>query len=342
MSKKYKRCATDQYGTEVFFHEALMGDQVSELRVRTPEEATMFFVPIYGECFLWQYEMLRREPRVRSYELTNDFYMEALAIVRGQYPFWNRTLGRDHIFVFPGARGPTIFSDWQIHIKNSVYLTPEGDRKAFYYDTWKDIVIPGLEADERFTHPASRQQLVDNPPERKFLAYFRGTIFHREGNAYSRGLRPRLHGLFVNQTDIIYNTKKKECDRQCYRQEMAESVFCLNPLGWTPWTLRFYQAVMTRCIPVLIADDIEFPFESGIDYSEFALKIREKDVDNIVELMRSMPEEERERRRRVMDRIWQIFTYQRPPVGGDAFYATMHELARKHRMFKSSSIHEWR
>jgi hypothetical protein len=49
---------------------------------------------------------------------------------------------------------------------------------------------------------------------------------------------------------------------QCYRQEMTESKFCLNPLGWSPWTLRFYQAVMTRCIPVLIADDIEFPFES--------------------------------------------------------------------------------
>jgi hypothetical protein len=43
---------------------------------------------------------------------------------------------------------------------------------------------------------------------------------------------------------------------------MTESKFCLNPLGWSPWTLRFYQAVMTRCIPVLIADDIEFPFES--------------------------------------------------------------------------------
>lgn len=48
------------------------------------------------------------------------------------------------------ARGPTIFSDWQVYIKNSIYLTPEGDRKANYYNTWKDVVIPGLEADEQF------------------------------------------------------------------------------------------------------------------------------------------------------------------------------------------------
>jgi hypothetical protein len=32
-------------------------------------------------------------------------------------------------------------------------------------------------------------------------------------------------------------------------------------------TLRFYQAVMTRCIPIIIADDIEFPYESEINYS---------------------------------------------------------------------------
>ena len=93
---------------------------------------------------------------------------------------------------------------------------------------------------------------------------------------------------------------------------MTESVFCLNPLGWTPWTLRFYQAVMTRCIPIIIADNIEFPFESEINYSEFALKIPEKDVSDILETMRDMPEEERERRRRYMDKIWKQFTYQRP------------------------------
>jgi len=47
-----------------------------------------------------------------------------LGIIR-QQPWWNRTEGRDHIFVFPGARGPTIFNEWQSQIGRSVYLTPE-------------------------------------------------------------------------------------------------------------------------------------------------------------------------------------------------------------------------
>jgi hypothetical protein len=45
----------------------------------------------------------------------------------------------------------------------------------------------------------------------------------------------RLKKIFANVSDVIYDTKKKDCNRDCYVQEMAESVFCLNPLGWTPW-----------------------------------------------------------------------------------------------------------
>ena len=44
------------------------------------------------------------------------------------HPWWNRTQGRDHFFVFAGARGPHIFKDWKKHIKKSIFLTPEGDR----------------------------------------------------------------------------------------------------------------------------------------------------------------------------------------------------------------------
>jgi len=338
MSRKWKRCSTDQYGTEVFFHEALLAAR--DVRTTRPEEADFFFVPIYGECFLWSWEMLRRENRAKSFEYTNSLYLELLGLIR-QQPWWNRTDGRDHIFVFPGARGPTIFNEWQHQIGRSVYLTPEGDRKAHYFDTWKDLVIPGMEADERLYLATHRQRLVDAPPQRKYLAMFRGTIDHREGTAYSRGLRPRLKKIFANVSDVIYDTKKKDCNRDCYVQEMAESVFCLNPLGWTPWTLRFYQAVMTRCIPIVIADDIEFPYESEINYSAFTLKLPEKDINNIMEIMRDMPESERERRRREMDRVWLRFTYQRPPQRGDAFYSVMRELSRKKRTMRNGVNRFW-
>ena len=335
MVKRYRRCASDQYGTEVFFHEALTRHG-NEFRTMKPEEADFFFVPIYGECFLWQHEMLRGDGHEKSFKLTNDFFNEALDLVKAK-GFWDKSGGRDHVFVFPGARGPTIFSDWRSKIRMSVYLTPEGDRKASYFNTWKDIVIPGMEFDPQFYTESSRNELITAyGKDRQFLSFFRGTIDHKDGASYSRGLRPRLKNILANEKDVIYDKKRKDCDRRCYRKEMAQSKFCLNPLGWTPWTLRFYQALMTRCIPVMIADDIEFPFENEVDYTEFALKIPEKDVDNIVALMRGMSDEELERRRDVMDRIWKKYTYQRPPQPGDAFYSTMEELARKRKRHRDA------
>ena len=333
LAKKYGRCERDQYGTEIWFHRNFRDDK-NGVRTMNPEEADLFFVPQYGECFLWSREMLRHENQGQAMEETNEYFLEVLSHVKGKWPYFNRTDGRDHIFVFAGARGPTIFRDWQKEIPHSIYLTPEGDRTLPQFDTWKDIVIPGLEYDKRMYLEEHRNELVKNPPKRKILAMFRGTIDHPAGFAYSKGLRPKLKKIFQNATDVIYGTKIKDCDRDCYVREMTESVFCLNPLGWTPWTLRFYQAVMTRCIPIIIADNIEFPFESEINYSEFALKIPEKDVSDILETMRDMPEEERERRRQYMDKIWKKFTYQRPAELGDAYYSTVKELGRKVRAQK--------
>ena len=340
LSRKYKRCIKDQYGTEVLFYEELVADK-NLYRTTNPEIADFYFVPVYGECFLWQYEMLKKQGREKSFDLTNQLYLDALNIIK-QYPYWNRSGGRDHIFVFPGARGPTIFKDWEQHIKSAIFLTPEGDRKANYFNTWKDIVIPGLESDQTFVSPESRRDLENEfATPKKFLAFFRGTINHRDGWAYSRGLRPRLQKLLANESDVIYDTKHSTCDRKCYRREMSQSKFCLNPLGWTPWTLRFYQALMVRCVPVMIADDIEFPYENEIDYSEFSLKIREKDVDNIVEFLRGISDEDLQRRLEAIDKVWLKFTYQKPPQPGDAFHTVMMELSRKKLAFKNSANQTW-
>ncbi|GAQ87674.1 Exostosin family protein [Klebsormidium nitens] len=335
MARKFSRCSTDQYGTEVWFHEAFLQ---SSARTTDPEEADFFFVPIYGECFLWFWEMHKKEGRQKSFDYTNQLFKVALNIVRKEHPYWNRTEGRDHIFSFPGARGPTIFSDWRTHIGKSIFLTPEGDRTIDYFNTWKDIVIPGMESDPVFYLPSSRAAISK---EKDLLAYFRGTIDHWEGNAYSKGIRPRIRDLLQNETDIIFKQASSDCDRECYHREMSRANFCLCPLGWTPWTLRFYQAVMTRCIPVVVADDIEFPWENEIDYSRFAIKVPEAKIDTLVELMRGMPEEERELRRLEMDKVWLKYTYQRPPREGDAFHMLLRELARKTRRFKHSSQYTW-
>ena len=340
LSKRYKRCASDQYGTEVFFHEVLFNDKTG-YRTEDPAQADFFYMPVYAECFLWVHSVLKKQPREQAFGETNALLLEALEIIRRE-GHWARSGGRDHFFMWPGARGPTIFNDWEKEIKHSIYLTPEGDRKVDYFNTWKDIVIPGMEFDQKFYSVPARKKLVqDVGTQRKYLAFFRGTIHHPEGDIYSKGLRPKLEKLFKGKEDIIYDKRVKQCDRACYHDEMGNSKFCLNPLGWTPWTLRFYQALMTRCVPVVIADNIEFPFENEVDYTSFVVKIPEKEVDDIEQTLRSMPDEELERRRQIMDDIWLSYTYQRPPQKGDAFHFVMQELARKRKKFKNAHSATW-
>ena len=334
LKEEQGRCVHDQYGTEIRIHEELLA---SPLRTLDPAEAEFFFVPIYGECFIFR--AIQQKGSKEGFKEANAFYLEGLRAVREQWPHWNRTQGRDHVFVFAGARGPHIFKDWKQNIRKSVFLTPEGDRSlSEQFNTWKDVVIPGLEFHEQLWSGSLRGAAG---PGRDIFAFFRGTIWNKGGKSYSRGLRIRMHEQLKGQADVIFGEPVKECDKECYMRSMARSVFCLCPRGWSPWTLRAYQAMMTGCIPVLIADEIELPYEDSIDWSKMTVKIAEKDANRTLEILRGIAPEVLDAKRSSIDEHWRKVAWQTPSSPGDAFHSVMAELGRKRRAFKASSLVSW-
>ena len=50
LKKERSRCIHDQYGTEIRIHDELL---VSPMRRENLSEAEFFFVPIYGECYIF-------------------------------------------------------------------------------------------------------------------------------------------------------------------------------------------------------------------------------------------------------------------------------------------------
>lgn len=46
----------------------------------------------------------------------------------------------------------------------------------------------------------------------------------------------------------------------------VRSIFCLNPAGDTPSSARLFDAIVSGCIPVIVSDELELPFEGIIDY----------------------------------------------------------------------------
>mmetsp|Transcript_26210 Transcript_26210/g.49800 ORF Transcript_26210/g.49800 Transcript_26210/m.49800 type:complete len:577 (-) Transcript_26210:333-2063(-) len=333
LKSSQKRCINDQYGTEIMFHENLLTHSV---RTLAPEEAEFFFVPIYGECFLFRENQQAGKEALKN---TNRWFRSALSVVTQEHAWWNRTQGRDHVFVFAGARGAHIFQDWKKHIKKSIFLTPEGDRSlSEQFNTWKDIVIPGLENEKSLTTGKNRGAPGS---ARDVFAFFRGTIHNKGGASYSRGIRIKMQAALEDKPDVVFKEQEPSCNKQCYRDTMRRSLFCLCPRGWSPWTLRAYQAMMSGCIPVVLADEIEFPYESVLDWRALTVKIAEVDAEKTYAILKAIPEDAVKRKQEAIARVWRMVTWQTPTAPGDAFHAVLRELGRKRRNFKASTNTMW-
>lgn len=338
LARDQPRCRTDQYGTEIRFHENLLEHAVL---TKNAEEAEFFFVPIYGECYLFR--ETQNSGTNNAMKVTNLWYREALATIQNEYPYWNRTDGRDHVWSFPGARGPHIFRDWKKLIKKSIFLTPEGDRSfGEQFNTWKDIVIPGLEPDSEFIEGKLRKQ---SSLKKDIFAFFRGTILNKAGIlAYSRGIRPKMEEAFKKHKDVIFTEELSSCDRDCYRKELRRSTFCLCPRGWSPWTLRAYQAMMVGCIPVIIADEIELPYENALDWTKLSVKIAEADAEKTIDILKLISKNDIKNKQKAIEKVWRSIAWGANPKkldAMDAMEAVLHELGRKKRLMKASTRTFW-
>ena len=119
-----------------------------------------------------------------------------------------------------------------------------------------------------------------------------------------------------------------------YSELLASSVFCLVLQG-DGWTARMEDAVLhgcvawgaggrvaslvrsadrllcplSRCIPVVIIDDVQAPFESIVDVTAFSLRVPMADIDKLPEILTGVSEKRRQEMRRNMALVWQRFSY---------------------------------
>lgn len=51
----------------------------------------------------------------------------------------------------------------------------------------------------------------------------------------------------------------------------VRSSFCLSPAGDTPSSARLFDAIVSGCIPVIVSDELELPFEGILDYRKVCI-----------------------------------------------------------------------
>jgi len=83
---------------------------------------------------------------------------------------------------------------------------------------------------------------------------------------------------------------RNEQERREYQNVLARSRFSLCPRGTGPSTVRFWESLQAGAIPVLISDDMCLP--EGIDWDTCIIRVAEKDVHSIKEIINSIPQEQ--------------------------------------------------
>uniref|UniRef100_A0A2P2JDP3 Uncharacterized protein MANES_11G151600 n=1 Tax=Rhizophora mucronata TaxID=61149 RepID=A0A2P2JDP3_RHIMU len=87
-----ERCSSHLFASEVAIHRALLNSD-DGVRTFDPFEADFFFVPVYVSC---NFSTANGFPAIGH---ARSLLSSAVHLVSSTYPFWNRSLGADHVFV---------------------------------------------------------------------------------------------------------------------------------------------------------------------------------------------------------------------------------------------------
>ncbi|KAL2635574.1 hypothetical protein R1flu_007053 [Riccia fluitans] len=272
------RCSSHLFAAEVVLHRVLLE---SPIRTINPDEADFFFVPIYVSCNF--------SPKNGFPSLAHAPAMikDAVELISREAVYWNRSRGRDHIFVAAHDYGACFHSVEKVAVaagipevlQNSILLQTFESVSGHRCQEVEHIQIPPYVDPEVVRRYTASKQLEKR--KRSILAYFRGKLeLHPKnvsGQLYSRGIRTRLWKKYKRDKQFLVRRKRVDG----YQAEMLKSVFCLAPLGWAPWSPRIVEAVMYGCVPVIIADKIALPYSNVIDWPSISLTVGERDVDNL-------------------------------------------------------------
>ncbi|KAJ4975765.1 hypothetical protein NE237_000871 [Protea cynaroides] len=229
------------------------------VRVLDPEEADLFYVPFFSSLSL-VVNPIRPGGVVENAGVYSDEEMQESLMewLEGQL-YWKKNSGWDHVFI---CQDPNALYKVIDRIKNGVLLVSDfGRLRPDQASLVKDLILP-------YSHRINSFNGEIGVQERKSLLFFMGNRYRKEGGK----IRDELFQVLEGKADVIikHGTQSRE-SRRMATQGMHSSKFCLHPAGDTPSACRLFDAIVSLCVPVIVSDSIELPFEDVIDYRKIAI-----------------------------------------------------------------------
>ncbi|KAH6819298.1 exostosin family protein [Perilla frutescens var. frutescens] len=287
------------------------------IRVRNSSEADVVFVPFFSSLCYNRFSKLKPGQK-RS---TNVVLQEKLVKFLIAQEEWKRSGGKDHIVV---AHHPNSLLDARMKLWPAIFILSDfGRYPPTIANVEKDVIAPYRHVTGSYADDSS------DFDSRLTLLFFQGAIYRKDGGI----IRQELYYMLKNETDVHFSfgTYQKDGAKQTSKG-MRSSKFCLNIAGDTPSSNRLFDAIASHCVPVIISDEIELPYEDVLDYSEFCIFISTSDALKngfLLNLMRNISKEEWTRMWKRLQEIEHLYEYQYPSKENDAVQMIWQAVSRK-------------
>ncbi|XP_051138041.1 probable arabinosyltransferase ARAD1 [Andrographis paniculata] len=272
------------------------------VRVLKQEEADLFYVPFFTTISFFLLEK----------QQCKALYREALKWIIDQ-PAWKRSEGRDHILP---VHHPWSFKSVRKFVKQAIWLLPDMDSTGNWYKPGqvyleKDLILPYVPNVDL----CDSKCLLDS--KRTTLLFFRGRLKRNAGGKIRTKLVAELNGA---KDVVIEEGTAGEGGKAAAQIGMRKSTFCLSPAGDTPSSARLFDAIVSGCIPVIISDELELPFEGILDYRKMAVFVSSSDAAQpgwLLSFLRSISSSEIRERQKNLAKYSRHFLYSHPamPLG---------------------------
>ncbi|XP_040385581.1 probable arabinosyltransferase ARAD1 [Oryza brachyantha] len=287
------------------------------VRVADSRDADVVFVPFFA--FL---SYNRHSRAVPPEKVSRDKALqEQLVRYLMAQPEWKRSGGADHVIV---AHHPNSLLHARSVLFPAVFVLSDfGRYHPRVASLEKDVIAPYKHMAKTFVNDSAGFD------DRATLLYFRGAIYRKEGG----NIRQELYYMLKDEKDVYFAFGSvQDHGASKASQGMHSSKFCLNIAGDTPSSNRLFDAIVSHCVPVIISDDIELPYEDALDYSKFSIFVRSSDAVKKGYLMRLIRGVSKNQWTKMWKRLKEVdkhFEYQFPSQKDDAVQMIWQALARK-------------
>lgn len=325
-----ERCHESNYNSEIILHNQLTDPSSPIYKyyvTENPEEATFFFIPFFGACYLyncWAENGWKWDERCN---VDINYVDPMMDMVINDFPYWNETNGRNHIMIHPMDQTFTYYQN-NARFQPAVFLKTVGDKREKWmhrHRYGRDIVIP---SSTRMIHHLRVDPLTflnsDGQPKsgkRDIFVLFQGCCPDvKPEDEYSNGIRSLMFQYFSHYPG--YEIGQVIADQE-YVQKLARAKYGLSPMGWTLDTTRIWEFMAFGVVPVVIADGIIEPFEYDVDWDSFIVRVRRDQVHRLDEILRGIDDEAYEYKRQ---KLWEYG--RRVGLEKDAWHFIVRELCR--------------